>query len=275
MMKYCGLGLLPVLATLAMGDEPAATSGDAYRARARAAIQDVLARREFADLHSDPYSLWRQVLAWIADLFQRLTGALHGLPTGTFWTVVALMLLALLAIIAHLIYTLATLLAGTDRATRGTSGGDRITGELLGIQDLDFDKVYAEARRLLAAGDWPAATRHFYVAAILWLNNQGWIAFKRSKTNGDYLAELARGAGVPALAGFSGKLPPQGGAPPPAALPPAGRGSPTAREHAFRRLTELFEPVVYGGRQPTASIMNDISSTVEGLLHEPAVVSPR
>ena len=41
---------------------PAAASaadeaGDAYREQARSAIHEVLARREFADLHADPYAL--------------------------------------------------------------------------------------------------------------------------------------------------------------------------------------------------------------------------
>ena len=120
---------------------------------------------------------------------------------------------------------------------------DNISGELLGIKDLDFDRVYAEARRLLAASDWPpAATRYFYVAAILWLDRQGWIVFKRSKTNGDYVRELAR------------RGPAQG---------------------SFLRLTGLFEAIVYGGRTPNNSHMEEISTTVEGLLHEPAVARPR
>ena len=84
------------------------------------------------------------------------------------------MILALVAILVHLIYTLWKLLTGQrlgpgdERRLAGRGGG-----ELLGIRDLDFDSVYAQARRLLAAADWPAATRYFYVTAILWLDRQG------------------------------------------------------------------------------------------------------
>jgi hypothetical protein len=213
-------------------------SGDAYRDRARTAVHDVLARREFADLHADPYAVWRQIVEWFGGLVQ----GLQSLPPWLYWTIVTWMVLTLVAILGHLIYTLVTLVRGTSRAPRTVEGRNKITGELLGIQDLDFDKVYAEARRLLSAGEWTTATRYFYVAAIVWLDRQGSIVFKRSKTNCDYIAELAR------------------------------RGS---SEAPFRRLTELFEPIVYGGRQPTNTNMSDISTTVESLLHEPAVAGPR
>jgi hypothetical protein len=248
-------------------------SGGTFRDRARSAVRDVLAKREFADLHSDPYAAWRRFFEWIGGLFKRLADAINNLPQWLYWTVVSWMVLTLLAILAHLIYTLVTLLRGTKRADRNSYDRDRISGELLGIQDLDFDKVYAEAKRLLAAGEWTAATRYFYVAAILWLDREGAIVFKRSKTNADYIAELARSAGVPALAGNDSATPPKGGTPAQSAKAgtPA-RGTPA---HAFRRLTELFEPIVYGGRQPTNSNMNDISTTVESLLHEPAVAGPR
>ena len=159
------------------------------------------------------------------------------MPEWLFWTLLVWMLLTLVAILAHLIYTLAMFLRGTSSPLRSNPKGDRIAGELLGIKDLDFDTVYAEARRLLAAGDWPAATRYFYVAAILWLDRQGWIVFKRSKTNRDYIDELASRARI---------------------------------QGSFRQLTADFEPIVYGGLAPQSSTIHDIATTVEGLLHEPA-----
>jgi hypothetical protein len=227
--------------TLCSADAAADEAGEAYRDRARSTVREVLSRREFGDLHADGYASWRRLLLWLGGLFQRLTSALRGLPPGTFWTVLVLIVIVLVAILAHLIYTLVMLFRGTSLTKVSRDARSKITGELLGIQELDFDKVYAEARRLMAAGEWAAATRYFYVAAILWLDRQGWIVFKRSKTNCDYIAELAR------------------------------RGTAQA---PFRRLTQLFEPVVYGGNQPTTSTMHDISNTVEELLHEPAVSGP-
>ena len=251
MSGYCGI--LLALAAAAAGDEarvqplPATATavdeaGNTYREQSRQAIREVLARREFADLHADPYAFLRMISNWIERFVQRANDLLKGLPEWLFWTVLVWMLLTLAAILAHLIYTLVILLRGTSPSLSTHRKGRRIGGELLGIKDLDFDTVYAEARRLLTAGDWPAATRYFYVAAILWLDRQGWIVFKRSKTNRDYIDELASRAGI---------------------------------QGSFRRLTADFEPIVYGGFSPQSFTIQDIATTVEGLLHEPAGTSPR
>ncbi len=226
MIGYCGI----LLALVAAPPSPAARvqalpaaaaaageSGNAYREQARSAIREVLARREFADLHADPYAFWRVFLDWLEGLFRRVGNILKGMPEWLFWIIFTWMILTLVAILAHLIYTLVMLLRGTSSPLRSNPKGGRIGGELLGIKDLDFDTVYAEARRLLAAGDWPAATRYFYVAAILWLDRQGWIVFKRSKTNRDYIDELAPRARI---------------------------------QGSFRQLTADFEPIVYGGYSP-------------------------
>ena len=247
MIGYCGI--LLALAAAATGDEapahalPAASTGEAdaaYRQRTRSAIQTVLDRPEFSDLHADPYALLRTIRDWLIAFFDRVGHVLKGMPEWLFWTLIVWMLLALVAILAHLIYTLVMLLRGSSSPLRSDPRAGRFAGELLGIKDLDFDAVHAEARRLLSAGDWSAATRYFYVAAILWLDRQGWIVFKRSKTNRDYIEELASRSRI---------------------------------QGPFRRLTADFEPIVYGGSMPTPSTIQNIANTVEGLLHEPAGAS--
>jgi hypothetical protein len=75
------------------------------------------------------------------------------------------------------------------------------------------------------------------VAAILWLDRQGRIGFRLSKTNYDYLRELA----------------------------------PHPKSHAqFCRLTEQFEATVYGGRPAGAPECETVASVVEGLVDEVA-----
>ena len=53
---------------------------DTYRDRAREAIREVLSRREFSNLHADPYAYWRKFFDWIGRLFERLGSMLHGMP---------------------------------------------------------------------------------------------------------------------------------------------------------------------------------------------------
>ncbi|MGO8749680.1 MAG: DUF4129 domain-containing protein [Thermoguttaceae bacterium] len=202
----------------------------------RAVVEEVLARPEFADLHADPNAFGRWLMEWIGWLFKRLGSAIEGLPSGVLWSIVASMLLALLAILAHLIYTLWSILGGAKRLSLPGSAARRHPGELLGVRDLDFDTLYVEAQRLLAAGDWLPATKYLYVVAILWLDRQGWIAFRPPKTNRDYLRELRSKSQLQGL---------------------------------FHRLTEGFESIVYGGQSATTSTTRDMADTVESLLHEP------
>jgi hypothetical protein len=219
---------LPVSADAALGSD---------YARTRAAIQEVLAQPEFADLHSDPDAVWRRVFRWIGSLFEAIDSALRHLPEWFLWLIIAWLVLILLAILCYLAYSLWLMLGGSSWAAASGSGRRRHEGELLGIRNLDFDWVYAEANRLLAAGDWPAATKHLYVAAILWLDRQRWITFRPAKTNRDYCGELR---------------------------------SQSQLQGAFGRLTDGFELIAYGGQAASTSTTDDMATIVEGLLHEPA-----
>lgn len=209
---------------------------EAYHAQARAAVNDVLAEPEFAHLHADPYSVWRAIHRWLSPWLERIEAALDSLPKWVYWLIVAWMLLALVAILAHLLYTLWMMLGGAGRGAVGSAGRPP-AGELLGIKDLDFDSVYAEARRRLAAGEWREATKYLYVAAILGLDRQGAIVFRVSKTDRDYRDELAP---RPAL------------------------------QDLFVRLTAGFESIVYGGRPATMVGAEDMARSVQGLLYETA-----
>ena len=223
----------------ATSPEPARYDLGAYHARTRAAINEVLAQREFADLRSDPYAGWRRLRDWILSTLEGVASGLRRLPEWVLWAIVTWMVLILAAILAHMIYTLVKLLRGTAWRPLAGSPSRRHAGELLGIRDLDFDTVYAEARRLLAAGDWLAATKYLYVAAILGLDRQGRVAFRLSKTNRDYVEELRAEGPLQGL---------------------------------FRRLTGRFEPIVYGGQAATTLTSHDMANTVEGLLNGPAGV---
>lgn len=210
---------------------------EAEHQRARQVVSEVLARREFADLRPVPESLWNRLVRWFFQLLEKALSAIHGLPEWLVWVFIVWMLLTLAAILGHLLYTLWKLVGGRLWQRPGNVATRRHPGEFLGIRELDFDSVYAEARRLLGAGDWLAATRYLYVAAILGLDRLGWLAFRPASTNRDYLAQLAERA---------------------------------ALQGVFRRLTDNFESVAYGGQSASMSATQEMAQSVEGLLHEPA-----
>jgi hypothetical protein len=211
---------------------------EAYHTRTRALVKDVLAQSEFANVQSDPYAFWHELTDWFNIFFKSVLNPLFHLPEWVLWIIVAWMLLALLAILAHLIYTLCSIIGGTSVSLNANlSANNTHSGVFLGIQDLNFDTVYAEARRFLSVGDWQAATKYLYVATILWLDRRGCIAFRLSKTNRDYLRELQTLAQLKSL---------------------------------FQRLTVSFELVVYGSQNAMMSTTQDMASTVEVLIHESA-----
>jgi hypothetical protein len=222
----------PAMPPVSLAPDPQA-GATAYHQHARAAVDEVLAAREFGG-YGGP-SLMSRMLRWLGRLLRSIGQILGELPRWLFWLLFAWLVLALLAILAHLLYVVVGLF-GARGARAGSQGAAELgRGELYGIVDLNFDTAYRRARELLAAGHWAAATRHFYVAAILGLDRAGLIRFRQSKTNHDYVGELR----------------------------------PHPPEHdLFGRLTSQFELAVYGGRPPDAALCRNVAELVDALPHD-------
>lgn len=204
-----------------------------YHQQARTAADEVLAGREFGG--SSGTSLLTRALHWLKQLLGSIRNALSHLPGWLFWLLFVWLVLALLAILAHLLYVVFGLFGARGSRTGSKAATGLRRGELLGITDLDFDAAYQRACALLTAGNWAAATRHFYVAAILGLDRAGLIHFRQSKTNHDYLGELL----------------------------------PHPPEHdVFGRLTRQFELIVYGARAPDAALCRGVAELVDALPHD-------
>ncbi len=230
-------------ALLAGAAVPVATGADRGRAvaagpnaeRVRATAQEVLSTPEFARLYTAKATWWRQVLAWTRDALEAIPGFFRGLPGWLFWLIFVWLVLALAAILAHLLWTLVQLLRGRGSGERPHS----VAGHegILGIRDLAFAGVYQEGLGYLEAGNWAQAMRYLYVAAILWLDSVGAIAFHHSKTDRDYERELAR------------------------------RPAQRAR---FSELTLTFECCIYGVEAPSEAACIRMADHVKALRNETA-----
>lgn len=202
------------------------------RRQVREAVAEVLAQPEFRRVRDDSRS-WAE---WLAEHLNAallwLRDRLWGLPGWLSWFIVIWMVLTVVAILAHLVFVLASQFGvGGSRQT----GHRRDEGRICGIQNPDFDAVFAEAQRQLEARHWAAAVRYLYVAAILWLDQRGMVRFRAAKTNRDYLNELTTHAG--------------------------------AQQH-FRVMTSTFDRVVYGGAAPSESTCRTMAATLESLQSE-------
>ena len=223
------LGLAIVASPVTIGEMPHGHDRAQIRKVVREVLSDPEISRASAEGESKESWLWGHVLrffSWLDDLFVEL-------PAWLAYILVIWMVLTLLAILAHLVYVVITQF-GEGRASKPTAQGVK-SGKLYGIQELEFNAVRAEATARLSAGDWPAAVRYLYVAAILWLDRIGHIHFRESKTNRDYMVELAPRPDV---------------------------------QGPFRDLTAGFEAIVYGDADATEQHCRGMASTFELLRGE-------
>jgi|GEM_PF-3764288 len=80
------------------------------------------------------------------------------------------------------------------------------------------DELLSTADNLYRQGNYREALRHLYLASISLLSNAQIVVYSKDKTNRDYLRNLAKAQNPPAL-------------------------------EAFKGITEIFDGVVYGGRE--------------------------
>jgi Domain of unknown function (DUF4129) len=212
--------------------KPVVLPGDP--AHARAIVEAVLSDPEFAGAQPNA-SLWAKLSSLLESFLTHAANALQALPSWATWLVLVWMTVTLLAIFAHAAYTLLSI--GRGGVDRRKAPGEGAESELLGIRDLDFDRVFAEALAARGRRDFPRAIRYGYGAAILWLDQVSWLSFAASKTNRDYVAELrAKPSGAP----------------------------------IFARMTCVFEEVTYGARGATEDLTVELFTDLDKLRHESA-----
>ena len=237
-MRRCGILMIALVFCPAVGAAPADLDrgikriSDEERRHVRQTVAEVLAQPEFRQAH-DPSPGWgERLLEKLKNALSWLRDRLWGLPVWLGWLIVAWMVLTLIAILAHFVYVLLSQV-GVGRGRR--TGRRRPEYRIYGDRKEGFDAVFAEAQRQLQAGRWAAAVRYLYVAAILWLDQHGRVRFRESKTNRDYIRELAPHAGA---------------------------------QQRFRTLTQAFDVAVYGGHAPTEDTCRAMATTLKSLQRE-------
>ena len=220
--------------------EPLTPPPQAPAERARQTVRDVLAMREFANLHREGPTLTQRIQRAFFDAMTWFAHWLQSLPRWAWWVIFFWLILSLIAILAHLAYTLMT--GGSFFASPTTTREGSFSEQLLGERDLDFQELYKRAKGFLAGGDFARAIRYLFVAGLMALERGRWLRYHRSKTDGDYLRELAP--------------------------------NPRLRE-ALAKLTAVFEATTYGAAPPTAESAAAVANLVEGLTREEASPQPR
>lgn len=242
-VRICMLLTVLVAAEVWAEPTPVPEPTTAYQEQTRQAVREVLATREFAQLKESRENPLAKIIRWLSSVFSAIPKFFASLPGWLWWVLLGWMIITLVAVLVHLLWTLIrTLGLGSGRGGARSSQTGLSGDGLLGVADLTFEQVHAEAMRLMQSGDWAAAIRHLYVAALLWLDHHGRVAFRPSKTNHDYLTELAP--------------------------------HPRVRKQ-FAGLTRVFEALAYGRQAADERACTWTAQTVEELCHETAETTTR
>lgn len=147
-------------------------------------LQEILNRDEYTaymrERSGNPIFEWLQEkLEKIADLFPELD-----IAPGTPNVVAYLLLGFLLAALAAAILWMMRLLILERRSRR------RIVFRSAVELDRSSARLAEEAQRFAAAGDYPEAVRHAFLALLLLMNEREWVRAQTWKTNREYAEEL-------------------------------------------------------------------------------------
>ncbi len=169
-------------------DELDASATDQSAAR-EAALDTVLSDAAFRDRRS----LWQRAIAWVTERVKRWWGD-RSLPEGTGATALRLGQLigwaVALAVIAVTGLWIARTLAGLTVDARTGAGSDALPATP--------SEARARAEAHAARGDYRAAVRQLYLAALLVLESNGLLRADRSRTNHEQLAAVGGGPAVAA-----------------------------------------------------------------------------
>ena len=204
-------------------------AGDARRQRQ--ALEEVLARREYAAVHRDPAKAdaTLAVPGWLERLLERLMRWLErlerkqavapGFGFGIGSAAVAFAVLALvLALVAAVAYRWASERRPAAPAPAARGGSGREGAEALERAPEEWLRL---AEELFGRGETGAAIRALYLALLVSLHRAGAIEVRPARTNWEHARRVAK------------RLP--------------------AAAAQFRDLTQEFDRVVYGGRPASAA----------------------
>jgi hypothetical protein len=149
-----------------------------------------------------------------------------------FWLLIIWLVLTLLAILAHMLYVLVGLFGDRTGGARSTIRSADPARPWLGLVDLDYESARQHAAELAVERRWSDAVKYLYMAAILRLDRAGLIGFRPTKTNRDFVRELARH--------------PQ-------------------QQAGFQRLTSRFEATAYGGRGADEARCREMTALLDAL----------
>jgi hypothetical protein len=143
-------------------------------------LRHILSAPPYARSEASPPPAWMtDLLSWLGRLIERLLSPLGSLPSGTgsslAWAIAAVGILLVLGVILSLALRLRRGLVG--EAARPEEAEEVLTAR----------EAIDQAGELARGGDYRAAVRYLYLAALLRLDERGMLRYDRALTNREYL----------------------------------------------------------------------------------------
>ena len=197
---------------------------------AREALAQVLSRAEYHNAVETNW--WQQVLLWLAGWMNRLMRLLNRIPgvdkvaSAMLYVAVALLLLPLLAIVGYLIWWRAKQRRAMPRVQTATS-----------VTTLESPDVHlARAEAFVRHGQYVGALKQFHLAVLAALEQRGFVAPDRTRTNWEYLAQLE------------------------------ARPAPLESASLLRGLNRLYDRAVFGTQRCDETLAREFGETSQRLL---------
>ncbi|WP_316571405.1 DUF4129 domain-containing protein [Neobacillus sp. YIM B06451] len=200
---------------------------------AKKELEEILKQDEYTVYSKPPGFIekwWNQAMAWLSDL---LESWFPSLEQGS-RSAAAPLLIAIIAIAVLLLAWIAYLLIRNSR--RKILNREYKPLQFSREIDWTYEMHMERASRLEAEGQLRAAVRHFFLALLLFLDEQKCIEARQWKTNWEYFAELGKSSRVDA--------------------------------DRFYELASVFDEVTYGERQISNNDFLSFRSKIAAWLEE-------
>ena len=151
-------------------------------------LHRILSRPEFQTSDSRPW--WEQLLAPVFEelfaLFAQLWDTVASAASGREgWLGLTVMALAAVLLLGVAVYLLRSVRLAVVREAR-------LRAEGRAERRQHSDQLWAQAQRLAATGDWPAAVRAAYLSALYALDEHALLHVQSGLTNREHAAQLLR-----------------------------------------------------------------------------------
>ncbi|OZU89433.1 hypothetical protein CIL03_06905 [Virgibacillus indicus] len=202
-------------------------------AKAKEGLQDILNQREYQIYYEDNRNFlevwWDNIKAWFRELLSEWLSGFE--PSNGFADTLLVILIGVVILLALLGVFLGMRLVRRKRALQ-----DHQPFQSMNEMEWSVERHLKEAEKQERTRDYSLATRHQFLAVLLYFHEQEWLQAHVWKTNWDYFAELQR--------------------------------KDKQRAEAFYELARIFDEAVYGKRPIAEKEYHNYQEKALKWLHE-------